>query len=237
MAKPSMLYCSFCGKNKHEVKKLIAGPATFCCDECVGLFVDMLEKDGLREKAPAPEGNDAAKLSLRFHDLAKGEAKAPGPTKEELTLAADILSRYAAVAADLLKVCLVLKDPEAVRHNILRGEIVVPSDLVWLHDTNGPVAEKVKAALAGQKVALEEAQTSVRHWRDCSGKHYSQIKKLENELALAKLQAEAAGSLLLDVQKDCIAATKEKNAALQDLWELGIRNQKTNKWAEEHQRK
>ena len=31
------LYCSFCGKSQHEVKKLIAGPTVFICDECVEL--------------------------------------------------------------------------------------------------------------------------------------------------------------------------------------------------------
>jgi hypothetical protein len=34
--KPTM-YCSFCGKSQHEVKKLIAGPAVFICNDCVGL--------------------------------------------------------------------------------------------------------------------------------------------------------------------------------------------------------
>ena len=32
----STLYCSFCGKSQHEVRKLIAGPTVFICDECVG---------------------------------------------------------------------------------------------------------------------------------------------------------------------------------------------------------
>jgi ATP-dependent Clp protease ATP-binding subunit ClpX len=31
------LYCSFCGKSQHEVKKLIAGPSVFVCDECIEL--------------------------------------------------------------------------------------------------------------------------------------------------------------------------------------------------------
>ena len=35
--KQQTLYCSFCGKSQHEVKKLIAGPAIFICDACVGL--------------------------------------------------------------------------------------------------------------------------------------------------------------------------------------------------------
>src|SRR6516164_3445693 len=36
------LYCSFCGKSQHEVRKLIAGPTVFICDECVELSKDIL---------------------------------------------------------------------------------------------------------------------------------------------------------------------------------------------------
>lgn len=41
----STLYCSFCGKSQHEVRKLIAGPSVFICDECVDLSVDIIMKD------------------------------------------------------------------------------------------------------------------------------------------------------------------------------------------------
>jgi class 3 adenylate cyclase len=45
----STLYCSFCAKSQHEVKKLIAGPATFICDECVALCEDIIwEESGAR---------------------------------------------------------------------------------------------------------------------------------------------------------------------------------------------
>lgn len=37
-----ILFCSFCGKSQHEVKKLIAGPSVFMCDECVDLCVDII---------------------------------------------------------------------------------------------------------------------------------------------------------------------------------------------------
>jgi ATP-dependent Clp protease ATP-binding subunit ClpX len=43
------LYCSFCGKSQHEVRKLIAGPAVFVCDECVDLCNDII-RDELGEK-------------------------------------------------------------------------------------------------------------------------------------------------------------------------------------------
>ena len=42
------LYCSFCGKSQHEVKKLIAGPSVFICDECIDLCNDII-----RDELPA----------------------------------------------------------------------------------------------------------------------------------------------------------------------------------------
>ena len=50
------LYCSFCGKSQHEVKKLIAGPSVFICDECIDLCNDII-----REEVPA---DDAAGEAL-----------------------------------------------------------------------------------------------------------------------------------------------------------------------------
>ena len=45
-----LLYCSFCGKSQHEVKKLIAGPSVFICDECISLCNDII-RDELPEEA------------------------------------------------------------------------------------------------------------------------------------------------------------------------------------------
>ena len=45
-------HCSFCGKRRGEVRKLISGPRVFICDQCVMLCVDILQK----EKAAAPGG-------------------------------------------------------------------------------------------------------------------------------------------------------------------------------------
>jgi ClpX C4-type zinc finger/Glyoxalase superfamily protein len=45
---PAVLYCSFCGKNQHEVKKLVAGPAVFICDECIDLCIDIIDEQLLR---------------------------------------------------------------------------------------------------------------------------------------------------------------------------------------------
>ena len=41
----NILYCSFCGKSQHEVRKLIAGPTVFICDECVELCMDIIKEE------------------------------------------------------------------------------------------------------------------------------------------------------------------------------------------------
>ena len=51
------LYCSFCGKSQHEVKKLIAGPSVFICDECIDLCTDIIQEEVA--KLPKTEGDDA----------------------------------------------------------------------------------------------------------------------------------------------------------------------------------
>jgi ATP-dependent Clp protease ATP-binding subunit ClpX len=50
-----VLYCSFCGKSQHEVKKLIAGPSVFICDECIELCNDII-RDETPAEAPAGKG-------------------------------------------------------------------------------------------------------------------------------------------------------------------------------------
>jgi len=57
----NILYCSFCGKSQHEVRKLIAGPTVFICDECVELCMDIIKeenKDSIvnnHEGVPTPQ--------------------------------------------------------------------------------------------------------------------------------------------------------------------------------------
>ncbi|MCX8086146.1 MAG: ATP-dependent Clp protease ATP-binding subunit ClpX [Rhodocyclaceae bacterium] len=48
-----LLYCSFCGKSQHEVKKLIAGPSVFICDECIDLCNDIIRDDASAEQERA----------------------------------------------------------------------------------------------------------------------------------------------------------------------------------------
>ncbi|MEO0545260.1 MAG: ATP-dependent Clp protease ATP-binding subunit ClpX [Pseudomonadota bacterium] len=50
------LYCSFCGKSQHEVRKLIAGPTVFICDECVELCMDIIREESKSSVAKASDG-------------------------------------------------------------------------------------------------------------------------------------------------------------------------------------
>jgi ClpX C4-type zinc finger/Glyoxalase superfamily protein len=70
-AAQTMLYCSFCGKSQHEVRKLIAGPTVFICDECVSLCDDIIDDEDDQEilnllKTDAESGNHAYPAALDY---------------------------------------------------------------------------------------------------------------------------------------------------------------------------
>lgn len=60
------LYCSFCGKSQHEVKKLIAGPTVFICDECVELCMDIIKEENksnfVKDDAGVPTPKEICKV-------------------------------------------------------------------------------------------------------------------------------------------------------------------------------
>jgi ATP-dependent Clp protease ATP-binding subunit ClpX len=60
------LYCSFCGKSQHEVRKLIAGPTVFICDECVELCMDIIREENkssaLKSRDGVPTPRDICKV-------------------------------------------------------------------------------------------------------------------------------------------------------------------------------
>ena len=68
------LTCSFCGKHQHEVKKLIAGPAVFICNECVGLCLDIIkgesQKSALNKDGERSTPHDIIKI---LHDYVIGQ--------------------------------------------------------------------------------------------------------------------------------------------------------------------
>lgn len=74
-----LLYCSFCGKSQHEVRKLIAGPSVFICDECVELCTDIIreeiqqDKMGKTDKSALPTPQQ---IQVILNDYVIGQNKA-----------------------------------------------------------------------------------------------------------------------------------------------------------------
>ncbi|MEE2731924.1 MAG: ATP-dependent Clp protease ATP-binding subunit ClpX [Pseudomonadota bacterium] len=73
-----LLYCSFCGKSQHEVRKLIAGPSVFICDECVDLCNDIIREevqeessDSTSDKLPTP-----SEIKAILDDYVIGQSRA-----------------------------------------------------------------------------------------------------------------------------------------------------------------
>jgi ATP-dependent Clp protease ATP-binding subunit ClpX len=102
-----LLYCSFCGKSQHEVRKLIAGPSVFVCDECVELCNDIIREEleeraeRTRDKLPKPHeiknvldeyviGQERAKRVLSvavYNHYKRLQTKGPERPKDEVELA------------------------------------------------------------------------------------------------------------------------------------------------------
>ncbi len=73
----STLYCSFCGKSQHEVRKLIAGPTVFICDECVELCMDIIREENKTSLVKSNEGVPSPQEIFQvLQDYVIGQAKA-----------------------------------------------------------------------------------------------------------------------------------------------------------------
>ena len=72
-----LLYCSFCGKSQHEVKKLIAGPSVFICDECIDLCNDIIRDEQAAEPEATKDGLPTPQeIAARLDQYVIGQATA-----------------------------------------------------------------------------------------------------------------------------------------------------------------
>jgi len=84
-----LLYCSFCGKSQHEVRKLIAGPSVFICDECVDLCNDII-----REEMQENVGEATSKLPKPHEIKEKLDQYVIGQEKAKKVLAVAVYNHY-----------------------------------------------------------------------------------------------------------------------------------------------
>jgi ATP-dependent Clp protease ATP-binding subunit ClpX len=105
-----LMYCSFCGKSQHEVRKLIAGPSVFVCDECVELcneiILEEMEEEGVASttrRLPSPH-----EIKEKLDDYVIGQEKA----KRILSVA--VYNHYKRIDSDLKK-----DDVEIAKSNVL----------------------------------------------------------------------------------------------------------------------
>jgi len=141
-----LLYCSFCGKSQHEVRKLIAGPSVFVCDECVELCNDIIREElqegsvvGKDSKLPVPrEINDS------LDEYVIGQA----PAKKVLSVA--VYNHYKRLEAGQKK-----DDVELTKSNILligptgSGKTLLAETLARLLDVPFTIADATTLTEAG----------------------------------------------------------------------------------------
>jgi ATP-dependent Clp protease ATP-binding subunit ClpX len=114
----AVLYCSFCGKNQHEVKKLIAGPSVFICDECVELCNEIILEE-LQGKVSATK-------------VAKGETGLPKPADIKAFLDDFVIGQEA--AKRLLSVA-VYNHYKRIDHNQKSDVLIAKSNVLLLGPT------------------------------------------------------------------------------------------------------
>ncbi len=140
------LFCSFCGKNQSEVKKLIAGPSVYICDECVSLCNDIIKEDlaeanqeSSEEKLPVPE-----EIKAILDDYVIGQESA------KKTLAVAVYNHY-----KKLKSSPSSEDVELGKSNILllgptgSGKTLLAQTLARLLDVPFAIADATTLTEAG----------------------------------------------------------------------------------------
>jgi len=86
-----LLYCSFCGKSQHEVRKLIAGPSVFICDECVELCNDIIREE-VQNAAGGKDESDRLPTPMEIRDVL--DQYVIGQIKAKRALAVAVYNHY-----------------------------------------------------------------------------------------------------------------------------------------------
>jgi ATP-dependent Clp protease ATP-binding subunit ClpX len=147
-----LLYCTFCGKSQHEVKKLIAGPAVFICDECVELCNDILADDfkELKEASTTSMQTLTQKLPTPKEILAILEQYVVGQSFAKKILSVAVYNHYKRLQNDTKD-----DDIELGKSNILligptgSGKTLLAETLARLLDVPFAIADATTLTEAG----------------------------------------------------------------------------------------
>ncbi len=140
------LTCSFCGKEQEEVKKLIAGPAVYICDECIELCKDIIAEEAQLEEAPAGSGQLPKPVDIKdtLDDYVVGQERA------KKVLAVAVYNHYKRVEAAVKP-----GDVEIQKSNILllgptgSGKTLLAQTLARVLDVPFAIADATNLTEAG----------------------------------------------------------------------------------------
>ena len=138
------LFCSFCGKSQKEVKKLIAGPTVFVCDECVELCMDIIKEDSKNNKIKAKQNIPKPKeINSILNDYVIGQEKA------KKTLSVAVYNHYKRLSNNAFS------DVEISKSNILligstgTGKTLLAQTLARILDVPFTMADATSLTEAG----------------------------------------------------------------------------------------
>lgn len=140
-----LLYCSFCGKSQHEVRKLIAGPSVYICDECVELCNDIIRDELLDESS---EGDGSLPKPLEIKNVL--DEYVIGQERAKKTLAVAVYNHYKRLRSKSRK-----DEVELAKSNILligptgSGKTLLAETLARLLDVPFTIADATTLTEAG----------------------------------------------------------------------------------------
>jgi len=146
----SLMYCSFCGKSQHEVKKLIAGPSVFICDECVTLCNDII-RDELEEEQGTQEMSSQLPTPREINRIL--DQYVIGQTRAKKVLSVAVYNHYKRLRSEILT-----KDDDSIelgKSNILligptgSGKTLLAETLARLLDVPFTIADATTLTEAG----------------------------------------------------------------------------------------